>query len=243
MGSGYAINDTIVSCPHLRIAFLCACESAWAATAAAFENSIAGNSRLIDRSGIEYHILFSNKTLWHSGVPEQAILSDLKLEPARYVAGLRRIFDHFRQKYDYIIVDTRGGYDFTSAAPALLSDSYIVVLEPDRVSLEQIQGYEKAIKEFAVNHSIRIPLRGFVVNKASFDPNETRFVEELTRTYSIKTYGVIPADISCIRAYETTDSPILRFPYSDFFILVHPRDRRICRSRRELDQQGGRAAL
>ena len=44
--------------------------------------------RLIDRSGIEYHILFSNKTLWHSGVPEQAILSDLKLEPARYVAGL-----------------------------------------------------------------------------------------------------------------------------------------------------------
>lgn len=39
----WAINDTIVSCPHLRVAFLCACESAWAATAADFENSIAGN--------------------------------------------------------------------------------------------------------------------------------------------------------------------------------------------------------
>jgi hypothetical protein len=40
---GYAINDTIVTCPHLRVAFLCACESAWAETAIAFENSIAGN--------------------------------------------------------------------------------------------------------------------------------------------------------------------------------------------------------
>jgi hypothetical protein len=39
----YAINDTIVACPHLRLAFLCACESAWAVTETAFENSIAGN--------------------------------------------------------------------------------------------------------------------------------------------------------------------------------------------------------
>jgi hypothetical protein len=38
----YAINNTIAACPHLRIAFLCACESAWAETATAFENSIAG---------------------------------------------------------------------------------------------------------------------------------------------------------------------------------------------------------
>jgi len=39
----YAINDTIVACPHLRLAFLCACESAWAGTTIAFENTIAGN--------------------------------------------------------------------------------------------------------------------------------------------------------------------------------------------------------
>jgi hypothetical protein len=39
----YAIKDAIVTCPQLRVAFLCACESAWAETAIAFENSIAGN--------------------------------------------------------------------------------------------------------------------------------------------------------------------------------------------------------
>jgi cellulose biosynthesis protein BcsQ len=172
--------------------------------------------RRIDRSGIEYHILFSNKKLWQSGVPEQAILSDMRLDAQHYIDGISRLLAYLRDDYDYIIIDTRGGYDFTSAVPALLSDTCIIVLEPDRVSLSQIQGFEKALAEFADNHKIRIPLRGFVVNKASFDPEQSRFVEELSRTYQIKTYGVIPADISCIRAYEMTDSPIVRFPYSDF---------------------------
>jgi len=172
--------------------------------------------RRIDRSGIEYHILFSNESLWQSGLPERAIVSDMRLDPPHYIDGLKRLLAHFRTEYDYIIIDTRGGYDFTSAVPALLSDTYVIVLEPDRVSLEQIQGFDKATKEFADNQKLRIPLRGFVVNKAAFDPNESRFVEELTRTYGIKTYGVIPADLNCIRAYEETESPILRFPYSDF---------------------------
>jgi hypothetical protein len=40
--ASHAVKDTIVACPALRIAFLCACESAWAQTAAIFKNSIAG---------------------------------------------------------------------------------------------------------------------------------------------------------------------------------------------------------
>lgn len=115
--------------------------------------------RRIDRNGIEYHILFSNQTLWRSGVPEKAILSDLRLEPHNYVNGISRLLSHFREEYDYIIIDTRGGYDFTSAVPALLSDTYVIVLEPDRVSLEQIQGFEKATVEFAANHDLRIASR------------------------------------------------------------------------------------
>jgi cellulose biosynthesis protein BcsQ len=172
--------------------------------------------RRIDRNGVEYHILFSNRTLWQSGVPEQTILSEGGLEPRRYIDGIVRLLAHFRSKYDYILIDTRGGYDSTSAIPALLSDTHIIVLEPDRVSLEQINGYEKAMNEFASKHGIQIQRRGLLVNKASFDPAETQFVEELTRTYQVRTYGVIPADISCIRAYEITDSPILRFSHGDF---------------------------
>ena len=38
----YAISTTMVACPFLRVVFLCACETAWAETATAFENSIAG---------------------------------------------------------------------------------------------------------------------------------------------------------------------------------------------------------
>src|SRR5262249_23179023 len=47
--------------------------------------------RRIDRNGIEYHILFSNQTLWRSGVPEKAIVSDLRLEPHNYVNGISRL--------------------------------------------------------------------------------------------------------------------------------------------------------
>jgi septum site-determining protein MinD len=172
--------------------------------------------RQLERHDVEYHILFSNKSLWKHGVPEQANLSDTRLAPEHYIDSMNHLFKRFKTEYDYIIIDTRGGYDFTSAVPALLSDTYIIVLEPDRVSLEQISGYNNAMNKFSEDHNIRIPLRGFIINKASFDPTQTGFIEELTRTYEIKTYGVIPADLSCIRAYERTESPIVQSPQSDF---------------------------
>ena len=145
--------------------------------------------RRLDRGGIEYHILFSNADLWRSGVPEKKILSDPRIGPKHYVEGMTNLLARFRQEYDYIIVDTRGGFDFTSAVPALLADTYIMVLEPDKVSLAQIEGFEKSISEFAADYKINIPPRGFIVNKASFDPRDELFVGQLTSLTELQSRG------------------------------------------------------
>jgi cellulose biosynthesis protein BcsQ len=172
--------------------------------------------RLINRYGIEYHMILSNESLWSSGIPDTKILSSGELDPESFLQRFRDLLEYFKYKYDYIVIDTRGGYDLTSAVPAVLSDSYVVVVEADKVSLEQVSGFEKALDLFAKEHAISTIWRGFVVNKASFDPSRTGFAEELASRFGGKTYGIIPADIECIRAYEVKDLPIVRFPHSDF---------------------------
>ena len=171
--------------------------------------------RRIEQYGVQFHIILSNTDLWRSGVPDKDIL-DGKLDPARYVAKMEELLRAFSSEYDYIIVDTRGGYDFTSAVPTLLSSGYVIVLEPDKISLDQIAGFNKLLTDFAEARRLEIPAGGFIINKASFDPNRTEFPEDLAKRYSVRTYGIIPADVSCIRAYEVKDNPVFRFPDSDF---------------------------
>jgi cellulose biosynthesis protein BcsQ len=172
--------------------------------------------RTIEQYGVQFDIILSNRNLWRSGVPDQEILSLGTLKANQYISRMTSLLDAFRDSYDYIIIDTRGGYDFTSGAPILLADTCVLVLEPDKISLEQMEGFNQALTALADTHQLALPNFGFIINKASFNPTSTEFPEDLARRHFIKTYGIIPADISCIRAYEVKDDPLFRFPDSDY---------------------------
>jgi cellulose biosynthesis protein BcsQ len=171
--------------------------------------------RRIMRGSAQINLILSNQDLWRGGRPDGDFTSgDVSI--GKYLQRFRELCETFRQQYDYVIIDTRGGYDFSSAIPAVVADRYVIVLEADKVSVDQVQGFQKAISEFASSNNLSSKFSGFIVNKATFPPENTIFSEGLRGLFGARTIGVIPADYDCIRAYQMKEIPNEKFHFSDF---------------------------
>ncbi len=170
-----------------------------------------------------FHILLPNRDFRRGGAPEEKLLGvgsgfggSINIDNL-YLKMLRDILDRFSWEFDYIIVDTRGGYDYTSRVPAVLADAYIVVLEADPISVQQVNGLQLKIQEFAAKIEASSRQAGFIINKALFTPEEGKvFSSGLESLYGSQTLGVIPADRNVISAYQTRDIPFHKSPGSDF---------------------------
>ena len=134
----------------------------------------------------------------------------------QYYEYLKTLLAYFRKQYDYILIDTRGGYDFTSAAPAILSDGYVVVLEADQISVQQVFGLKVGIEEWAQRHGAEASLTGFVVNKATYSGDNRLFTDSLINLYGGSHYGTIPLDVEAVRAYQVREIPTELRPDSEF---------------------------
>lgn len=175
----------------------------------------------IRREGIAVDLITSNAALWRGGVPDEAFLVPTNSQTdfdrvSVYASFLDQLCERFRKEYDYIIIDTRGGYDYSSAIPASLSDGYIMVLEADMISVEQVEGFMKAIQSFSESQSRNVGLSGFIVNKALFPIDDKVFSEELARRFHGKTFGTIPFDRFAPKAYQIKAIPLALYPDSDF---------------------------
>ncbi len=171
--------------------------------------------RHIIRGSAQINLILSNQDLWRGGRPDGDFTStDVSID--KYLKRFRELCDVFRQQYDYVIIDTRGGYDFSSAIPAVIADRYVLVLEADKVSVDQVQGFQKAISEFALSNKLIAKFSGFIVNKVTFPPENTTFSEGLKGLFGARTIGVIPADYDCIRAYQMKEIPNEKYLFSDF---------------------------
>jgi cellulose biosynthesis protein BcsQ len=170
-----------------------------------------------------FHILLPNRDFRRGGAPEEKLLGagsgfggNIDIE-SLYLEMLQGIRARFSQEFDYIIIDTRGGYDYTSRVPAVLADAYIVVLEADPISVQQVNGLQLKIQEFAARIGASPRQAGFIINKALFSPEEGKvFSSGLESLYGSQTLGVIPADRNVISAYQTRDIPFQKSPGSDF---------------------------
>lgn len=171
--------------------------------------------RRIMRGSTQINLILSNQDLWRGGRPDGDFTSG-GVSIDKYLQRFRELCDVFRQQYDYAIIDTRGGYDFSSAIPAVIADRYVLVLEADKVSVNQVQGFQKAISEFASSNKLSAKFSGFIVNKVTFSPENTTFSEGLSGLFGAPTIGVIPADYDCIRAYQMKEIPNEKYLFSDF---------------------------
>jgi cellulose biosynthesis protein BcsQ len=177
----------------------------------------------VSKQGEEYAIIVPNSNFRNGGAPEDELLrlgasegSEPNFE-SRYFKLLKSITDKYRKTYDFIVIDTRGGYDYSSKIPAVLADGYIVVMEADPNSVTQVFGLKSNVDDFGKQHAIQPHLMGFIVNKALFSEHQgAAFSSALSALYGGKVFGIIPADRRAILAYQGRKVPRSSHPGSDF---------------------------
>lgn len=190
--------------------------------------------RLIHRRsedhGVSYSAIISGKGLYgeEQELTAQLAVPDLNRETFR--AAIKYLFDDLREsvEFDYVLVDTRGGFAFESTDVCALADSFIVVTEPDFTSFYQDRNLVARISHAAKELNSPSLLRGIIVNKAvdtiqrdgppSLDDVEVSFRNELVREFGLKfheTYPV-PVDIDALLAYKIQKIPYTTTPGSPF---------------------------
>jgi MinD-like ATPase involved in chromosome partitioning or flagellar assembly len=186
----------------------------------------AGSDPATDH-GVLYDAVISGKGLYGDISPKATALPDLDQNMFR--AAVAAVFSKIREaaQYDYVLVDTRGGFAFESTDVCALADSFVVVTDPDVTSFYQDRNLVKRVSAAAEQLGSRPVLRSIIVNRATeghqdghvdLDKLEVSFRLQLEREFPVKFSDThpIPADIEVLRAYKTQRVPYLAVPASLF---------------------------
>jgi MinD-like ATPase involved in chromosome partitioning or flagellar assembly len=184
----------------------------------------AGNA--IDH-GISYEAIISGKGLY--GDVSARIQAIPVLNRQEFQRAITSLFSKIREKnqYDYVLVDTRGGFAFESTDVCALADSFIVVTDPDVTSYYQDRNLVKHISRAAQELGSATVLRSIIVNRATEGQDtdqldlsklEVSFRLQLETEFPVKFNDThpVPADLEVLRAYKTQKVPYLVAPASLF---------------------------
>lgn len=178
--------------------------------------------------GVVYDCLISGRYLYGQDTSMSSIPT---VDRGTFRSAVRELFDALRRsgEYDYVIVDTRGGFSFESTDLCGLADSFLVVIEADPTSFYQTRNLVQHIDEAAGESGSSSVLRGFLVNKAvdglseggdlDLSRVESSFRNALTREFPIVKYSdtyPIPADLQVLQSYKAQMVPFLGSPASLF---------------------------
>lgn len=198
--------------------------------------------------GLVYHLLVSNKQFYDRrlslGVESEATAARELLNESmgevsdRFRENYRQVipslFNQLRDggAYDYIIVDTRGGFSELTLVPVVFSDSFVVVTEPDFTSFHQLAKLLTNIDLMSLQEKRTPYIRGILVNKA-VDNGEEKFRSLLGAQFGVE-FGqswALPLDIEAVKVYKEQLVPYKTAPdlpfctatlkaFTDFFDLV-----------------------
>jgi hypothetical protein len=171
----------------------------------------------------DWRIILPNSSFSSGGLPPDFLLGgsgytgQMEQLEKRYFDLLSDLLPRLRNEYDYVIVDTRGGSDFSSKAAASLADAYTIIVEADPISLNQVSGLEAAVSEFGIRYRCDPKFRGFIANKALFkQKDDAQFKAMLEGRYPGDLLGVIPFDPRAVDAYQNLTPTFLRSPDASF---------------------------
>jgi cellulose biosynthesis protein BcsQ len=178
--------------------------------------------------GVTYSAIISGRGLYGDGTLNLPAVPDLNQSVFR--AGIRHMFDQLRQsgEYDYVLVDTRGGFAFESTDLCALADSYIVVTEPDYTSFYQDRNLVSRVSAAARDVESPSLLRAMIVNKAVdafpnprapyLDTLEVLFRDQLVKEFPVrfKDTHPVPVSIEALMAYKAQKIPYKSAPESAF---------------------------
>jgi MinD-like ATPase involved in chromosome partitioning or flagellar assembly len=206
-------------------------ESTFTGLLAAHEKTgvMAPQPHRIDRLGVHdhrlsYDAIISDRNIYgdapESTAPAGASI-DRQYDRAAFQRTVQAFFGHVRAsgKYDYVLVDSRGGFSFESTDVAAAGDSFIVVTEATYTNFYQDRNLVDRISQAAGEMSTQSVLRAIVVNKST-DPPETSFRNELVREFGVRFEDVFPVslDVEAMRVYKMQkavyrEAPASRFAY------------------------------
>lgn len=183
--------------------------------------------------GISYPIIVSNKQFYDRRY-SLGIEAEAQVAKGLLRESMGEVTDEFRKhyrllikslfrelsrsrKYDYIIVDTRGGFTELSLIPAVFSDSFFIVTEPDFTSFHQLAKLLANIDLMSIGEKRSPYIRGLIVNKA-LDGEEKEFRSLLQAQFGIG-FGLswpIPLDLGVVKVYKEQLIPYSKAPELPF---------------------------
>ncbi len=196
--------------------------------------------------GLSYDVIISDRYLYGDAPQSERPYGssiDRQFERRVFQQAVRAFFDSIRSsgQYDYVLVDSRGGFSFESTDVAAAGDSFVVVTEATFTNFYQDRNLVDRIGEAAELMQRQAVLRGVIINKstdpgeevdvarsgkfledraAAVQPREASYRNELVREFGIRfedTYCVA-LDLDALRAYKEQKSvfrvaPASRFAY------------------------------
>jgi flagellar biosynthesis protein FlhG len=101
--------------------------------------------------GVSYEVLISGKGMYGDELAKAANPAVPDLDQGTFRQAIAAFFENLRAKseYDYVLVDTRGGFAFETTDVCALADSFIVVTEPDFTSFYQDRNLVKRVSASA----------------------------------------------------------------------------------------------
>jgi MinD-like ATPase involved in chromosome partitioning or flagellar assembly len=171
--------------------------------------------------GVIYDTLITGTGIYGQEASEEDVVP--RIERVAFQKKVRWLFDGLRSEnqYDYVIVDTRGGFAFESTDICALADSFLVVTEPDYTSFYQDRNLVTRINKTSENLSSKPLLRAIIVNKAT-NSDEKEFRLALQKEFPIKfsdTFAV-PLDINALIPYRKQQVPYVAAPGSEFSLAT-----------------------
>src|SRR5262249_4660987 len=200
------------------------------------DGSAACTPRRINRAtgpedhGVSYEALISGRGLYgdDSLSPQTLAVPDLDHQTFRKAVSALFKFLKKANTYDYVIVDTRGGFAFESTDVCALADGLIVVTEPDFTSFYQDRNLIRRISAASEEIGSKTLLRAIIVNKATETEHkgdeidlrkmEASFRLELAKEFPLRFEDThpIPVDVEALKAYKTQRIPYRAAPASLF---------------------------
>jgi len=173
--------------------------------------------------GVIYDALISSRGLYGDLPPPNTVDRD------HFRVAVGQLFDGLRSRaeFDYIIVDTRGGFSFETADVCALADSFILVTEADFTSFYQSRNLVQEVGASAEELGREPRLRAIFVNKAlekirdsgelDLAAMEVSFRLEVVKEF--ESTGIkfedthpVPLDSEVLMAYKEQKAPFLHRP-------------------------------
>jgi cellulose biosynthesis protein BcsQ len=172
--------------------------------------------------GLSYDVIISDRFLYGDGPLSSqtgAASIDRQFQRAAFQRGVQAFFESIRAggDYDYVLVDSRGGFSFESTDVAAAGDSFVVVTEATFTNFYQDRNLVDRISEAAQAMGRQAVLRGIIINKST-EPGETSYRNELVREFGIGFEDTYPVsiDLEALRAYKQQQSVFKEAPASVF---------------------------